>query len=279
MARTARPESHKKRQKSAQKAALEAEILTIVRKRKEEGLPLEVKEEVAKRRHKGGPSAATIYNRLNGLRSQRELGVEQEKSFPEEHAVLIAQAVDNARRNHPDSLPLLTQKAKAMIQNRPGFEGDPQIGKNWARRLVERAPELRMHWSTNVDDVRSRALNPTNVKEFFNVLEDLHKEYHFLPEDIHGFDESPFMLGRLQRERVVGEEGAKRQKKAAAGDRETCTIAICISANGALSMEPFLIFAGVRLRVAYGSANSTGARSVPSITPAQYHTHTWFHTV
>jgi hypothetical protein len=160
-----------------------------------------------------------------------------------------------------------------MIQNRPGFEEDPQIGKNWVRRLVERAPELRMHWITNVDDVCSRALNPTNVMELFDVLEDLHEEYHFLPEDIHGFDESHFMLGRLQRECVVGEEGAKRQKKAAAGDR------FCISANGALSMEPFLIFASVRLRVAYGSANSTGARSVPSITPAQYHTYTWFHTV
>jgi hypothetical protein len=74
--------------------------LTIVRKRKKDKLPLEVKEEVAKRRRQGELSAATINNRMNGLHSQRELGVEQEKLFPEEHAVLITQAIDNARRNH-----------------------------------------------------------------------------------------------------------------------------------------------------------------------------------
>ena len=118
------------------------------------------------------------------------------------------------------------------------------VGKNWVSRFIERhQDELQTHWGKHLDMQRAQCLNPTAVKGFYNLLEEVLSKYSILPENIYGMDESGIPIVTQGRQRVVGGRGTKTQHQQGSGDRENITAIVTICADGT-ALNPTLIFKG-----------------------------------
>lgn len=88
-----------------------------------------------------------------------------------------------------------------------GDDHEP-LGHNWVDNFLNRlnCNELQTHWSKPLDTQQGWALNPTNVKLWFDLVKEHIVDKNILPHNIYGMDESGFHpLIRVLNE-LLGEE-------------------------------------------------------------------------
>jgi hypothetical protein len=100
---------------------------------------------------------------------------ERELSFGEELA-LVDWISEMGRRGIPLHATAVAQHA-SVISGRV-------VGECWVHCFRTRHPELKVKWSTGLEQCRARALNPTAVSSFYNELESILNKYNIPEENI-----------------------------------------------------------------------------------------------
>ena len=119
-----------------------------------------------------------------------------------------------------------------------------------------------MYWSSGLRSQRGYALNPTNVREYFEVLSEIDRVRHIKPENKYAMDESPFLIGMESTARVIGPAGQRLQHRLHDGNRESVSLVVTICANGTVPFPPTIILAGHNFLKRWASHNTLNATYV-----------------
>jgi hypothetical protein len=135
------------------------------------------------------------------------------------------------------------------------------VGESWVKRFKARQPELKVKWSSTLEKCRAASLNPALVNEYFDLLEDVIKEYGFPAENIYNMDEKGIQLGVGQKVKAFVDRDQKDVYSVEDGNRELVTVIETISADGSC-LQPSVIYQGKRRDLEWGRNNPCNARYV-----------------
>ena len=188
----------------------------------------------------------TLQERINGRRSIISSNAEKSWLSDHESQVIVNALIHSAQQGFPDTKRYLRGHVNTVIQEKLG---DPSfhVGENWVDRWLERWGKwLSTYWSTSLDTVRARALNPTIIEDYFQKVGETISTHKIDPDCLWSMDETSIAFGRACKTRVIGQAGNRVQLSQRDGNRETATIMPLISAAGAC-MPPCVIFKGQKL--------------------------------
>src|SRR3982751_3744704 len=159
-----------------------------------------------------GPSHVTISNRMKGRLSKEDSAASQEKMTKPEQEAIIQQALDMDSRGYALELKDLAVMANLLIDHATSQHRN-HVGKTWAKRFVAKTPRLRTRMSRPYDYERASCEDPRVLKEWYRVLKATMDDLGILDEDIWNFDETGFMMGKIQGRCVVTATDRRRGPK------------------------------------------------------------------
>ncbi|KAH7929520.1 DDE-domain-containing protein [Leucogyrophana mollusca] len=193
-----------------------------------------------------GVSRTTLTARYNGRKTRVDSHAHQQRLTPAQEAVLKEWIKALGYRGVPLSHLTVAQHASVII--------DEPVSENWARHFRTRHPDLKARWSTGLECCRARALNRSQVSEYFTILGDLISRYNVLPSNIYNMDEKGIQLGIGKRTLVFVDRDQKTVQHLVNGDRELVTVIETVSADG-IVLPPSVIFKAKRRNLAWGRNN------------------------
>lgn len=204
-------------------------------------------------------SYRTVIRHAQDGTSIQDFNAAKQKLSPKEEDVLVNYILECASRGLPLTHGQLYEEASHMYHALKGPDAEP-LGKNWVDRFLERHHKrVHTHWSKALDMQRAQALNPTNVKHWYEDIVQRHiVDKGIDPELIYAMDESGFPPSHQGTERVVGAKGTKTQHKQGGGDRENVTAVITICADGT-KLVPSIIFKAKNFQTRWREDNVAGA--------------------
>lgn len=107
--------------------------------------------------------------------------------------------------------------------------------------MLDNSDRVKTIWSSSLENARARSANPTNNKEWFELLREQLKDVD--PNCIWAADETGIQTGAAVQERVIAPKGKIVQHQARGGNRENITVIVTICADGS-SIAPAVIFKG-----------------------------------
>ena len=183
---------------------------------------------------------STIIRHANGGIPLHKFNAGKRLLSDEEEEVVLKFAEETAMRGFPLSHKRLRDHVNAIIRAQ-----DPEwdsVDDKWTEQFLLRHPDrLRTTWSSSLEGARARAANPTNHKEWFDLLHDQIKDVE--PDCIWAADETGIQTGTAVHERVIGKKGQTNQHQIREGTRENITVVVSIAADGS-SIPPAVIFKG-----------------------------------
>ncbi|RFN45100.1 hypothetical protein FIE12Z_10660 [Fusarium flagelliforme] len=192
--------------------------------------------------------AAKLYNvdhrrlsdRKKGIRSRRDIMPNSRKLSDLEEQILLQSIIDLDSRGFPPQIRIVEDMANRLLAAR----NKPPVGKRWASNFIERQPELQKRLPRTYGYKRALCEDPTIIRNWFRLIENTIMKYGIQPDDIWNFDETGFIMGKIQPKKVVTTaERRGRPKLVQPGNREWVTVIEAVSAEGQ-SIPPFIIVKG-----------------------------------
>ena len=128
-----------------------------------------------------------------------------------------------------------------------GCSVDDFKGKGWWWRFTQRWPKLGLRKGDALPQPRANAVNSTNMKNYFKLLETTLKTNGLLdcPNRIFNMDESGIPLDHKP-SKVIALKGTKKVHCRTSGNKMQITIIACANAAGSV-IPPMVIFEGKKL--------------------------------
>lgn len=120
--------------------------------------------------------------------------------------------------------------ASAVAQHALPISGK-KIGEHWVQCYHIRHPELKVKWTSGLEKCQAQALNPTAVKNFYETLDCLIKEYNIPEENIYNMDEKGVQLRVGGRTLALVDQDQKTVKQVEGGNWELVTVIECVAAD------------------------------------------------
>lgn len=199
---------------------------------------------------------STLTDCYNGKRTRHEAHEGEQSLSAAQEEVLVDWIKAMGRRGIP-----LTPSI--VIDHASEIAGKP-IGKSWGQRFMKRHEDLKVCWTTGLEECRARSLNPTVVAEFYKLLEETIKEYNIPPENIYNMDEKGIQLGIGKRVAALVDRDQKTVYQVEDGNRELVTIIETICADGT-TLHPSVIYQGRHRDLEWGRHNPCDARYESSL--------------
>ncbi|KAF7326528.1 DDE-domain-containing protein [Mycena venus] len=114
--------------------------------------------------------------------------------------------------------------------------------------------DLKVKWTSGLEECRARALNRPVVHDYFNLLGDTIEQYDIKPKNIWNMDEKGIQLGVGDRIRALVDRDQKVVQKIESGNRDLVTIIECISGIGN-ALHSSVVFQGQRRDLRWGEDN------------------------
>jgi hypothetical protein len=182
----------------------------------------------------------TLWRRLNGTPARRDTKIYGAIMTKPQEDKLVNKLLELDGRGFGATLTLVREMADSILQD----AGKPPTGKNWVYRFLKRRPELKTTRSRPYDYQRALCEDPDVLKKWFDIILTKKTEYGIYDDDIYNFDETGFMMGKIQPAMIVtGTERKKMAKKIQPGNRDWATVVACGSSTG-YTTPPFIILAG-----------------------------------
>lgn len=83
----------------------------------------------------------------------------------------------------------------ATVALYPGEISGQQVGGSWPKWFLKRHPDLKIKKTQGLEAACAKVLNQFVVGEFFDMLDELIKEYDILPKNPYNMDEKGVQLG------------------------------------------------------------------------------------
>ncbi|KAF7335093.1 DDE-domain-containing protein [Mycena venus] len=135
------------------------------------------------------------------------------------------------------------------------------VGENWPQRFKERHPDLKVKWTSSLEECRARALNPAVVSKYFALLKETIDQFDIKSKNIYNMDEKGIQLGVGDRIKALVDRDQKTVQRIHTGTRDLVTIIECICADGTV-LHPSVVFEGARRDLNWGADNPANARLV-----------------
>ena len=153
----------------------------------------------------------TLQECIKGRRCVLESNSEKSWLGDAESEAIVRDLIHSAQQGFPDTKRHLRGRVNAVIQEKlddPSFH----VGENWVDWWLEKWGKwLSTYWSTSLDTVRARALNPHVVQDYFEKVQQTILQYDISPECMWTMDESSFAFGHACKTRVIGQTGEQVQ--------------------------------------------------------------------
>ena len=203
------------------------------------------------------PIFTTVYRHLNHPNTDtKELSAAKRQLLSAaEEATLLAHIYEMAARALPPNRAYIERAALEIVHSRnPSIE---KFGHNWIQCFEARHQGgLVTAWTKSLDTSCAAAVNPTNIKHYFDLLGAVMNKYNFEDENIYGFNETGCPFGGDEtKECVYTSRGESVQHKQSEGNQENVTAMVTICADGTY-LVPITIFKGKHIQKAWHKANS-----------------------
>jgi hypothetical protein len=124
--------------------------------------------------------------------------------------------------------------------------------------MLKHSDSLNTYWSRPLDSARGRAVNENTNDAWYNIYNHTKTEHNVPDELVYGADESGFLPGGGNTQRVIGGKGKKVQHQQRSGDRENITVILTICADGTY-LSPVVIYKGSAFQTKWTQENPLGA--------------------
>lgn len=188
-----------------------------------------------------------------GGKTRQEAHVNEQLVTAAQEEILVKWIKVQGRRGIP-----LTYATVALYA---GEISGQQVGGSWPKRFLKRHPDLKIKKTQGLESARAKALNQFAVGGFFDMLDELIKEYDILPKNIYNMDEKGVQLGIGAKVAVIVDRDQKTAYSIEDGNRELVTVIEAICADGS-TVHPAVIFQAKRRNAEWGRNNPLNARYV-----------------
>jgi len=200
-----------------------------------------------------GTTKSKLTARWNGRRTRAEAHESQQKISSAQEIVLKDWIKAMGIRGIPLTPAAVAEYASIII--------DQPVSEAWTRKFRARHKDLKARWTTGLEACRAKALNRTQVSEFYDILRGLITEYGIKMRDIYNMDEKGIQLGVGKHTLVLVDRDQKTVHQVEDGNRELVTVIECICADGSF-LPPSVIYKGKRRDLEWGRNNPCNARYV-----------------
>jgi len=164
---------------------------------------------------------STVYDRIRGRVARSNTRPKSCKLTQNEEASLEQWIISMDERGLPLRIDTVRQMANLLLQKRVENQvtgqvtdspdlTDLQVGKNWVRNFVQRHNTLQSRFTRKYDYQRAKCEDPTIIRNWFRLVQNVRAKYGITDEDIYNFDETGFQMGVISTARVIcGSEKAK----------------------------------------------------------------------
>ena len=140
---------------------------------------------------------------------------------------------------------------------------EKSVGASWPKRFLHPHPDLKVKMSVDLEKAHAKTLNKSAVNDFYNMLEEVIKEYCILPQNIYNMDEKGIQLGIGAQVAALVDHEQKLVYSIEDGNRELITVIKAVCADGS-ALHPSVIFQGVCWNFEWGRNNPCNARFSPT---------------
>src|SRR5258708_26202344 len=171
-------------------------------------------------------SKTTLQAHINGQRCILESNADKSWLADAKSEVIMNKLIHSAQQGFLDMKRYLCGWVNAVIQEKLG---DPSfhVGENWVDQWVEKWGKwLSMFWSTLLDTVRARALNPNVIHDYFEKLKRTLLDYKIEPDCLWTMDKTSCAFGQACKTRVIGQTGMQVQQSQQHGNHEPATLMV-----------------------------------------------------
>ena len=140
------------------------------------------------------------------------------------------------------------------------------IGESWPKRFLARHADLKVKATTSLEKCRAKALNQSAVDGFYNILEEVVKEFNIEPKDMWNMDEKGVQLGIGAKVAAIIDRDQAAVYSVEDGNRELVTVIEAVCANGT-ALIPSVIFQGVRRNLEWGRPKNNPSSARYTISP------------
>src|SRR5450432_3355951 len=196
---------------------------------------------------KFGVPYASLQGRTKGAIPIKELYQSQQLLCPGEEESLKDWCIQLAKWGWPPQISQLRAMAIELLRAKGSTE---LLGIHWQDRFFLRYPELKAKYLNGLDRNRFTAQDPIIISEWFKLYKDTIEEYNIQSNDIYNIDEKGFMVGMLQKTKVIISKYEMAKYMIEPGNREWVSLIECISLDSQLLL-PWVIFKGKRQNLAW----------------------------
>ena len=134
------------------------------------------------------------------------------------------------------------------------------VGKSWPKRFLARHTNLKVKTMTSLEKCHAKALNPTAVERFYNILEAVVKEFGIKLENAWNMDEKGVQLGIGMKVAAIIDQDQSTVYCIEDGNHELVTIIEAVCADGK-ALVPSVIFQGVHCNLEWGRSEKNPSQA------------------
>ena len=194
-----------------------------------------------------GLSESTLRGRLNGRQAREIAYIPRQKLSVEQEEALAHWA----KLMHSWGWPPRVNQVRLMAMELLRAAGETEeLGVNWTQRFLFRHPHLVSVFSQALDKERAAMHDEEVIRNWFQLVSNIMKEYDIELEDTYNMDEKGFALGLLGKHRVICSIHYP-PTLTQDGNREWVSLIECVCADGGV-LKAWYIFKGkVHMKVWY----------------------------
>ena len=189
-----------------------------------------------------------LRSRINGSPSKSAVrGLHNRALKPDQEAALRIYLIRLDRLGIPASLNMVERTANTILrQDHQNLLSAPTVGYHWAKRWLDRQPDLFKAKRKPLQVERKNAQDPVVLMAHFTRYKEVVEKYGLLPSEIWNFNETGFRIGMARTDYVVTIDPRRAIRSKDPGNRKSLTSVEAINGVGR-SIPPILILTGINL--------------------------------
>jgi hypothetical protein len=185
---------------------------------------------------------STLHDRAQGQRSIEAKAQSQQYLTPYEEKAMIDFILQMSALGTPVRIKYISSIAFTVASGRPEHDRPQKPpGKNWAKALEKRHPELKAKRVKALDwDRHEKNIYP-KIEDWFELIGNVLEGPDIVSENVYNMDETGVMLSKLGSVKVLVATDDVRDYRGARVKRKMVTAVECISADGRY-LNPMIIW-------------------------------------
>lgn len=185
---------------------------------------------------------STLHDRARGQRSIEAKAQSQQYLTPYEEKAMIDFILQMSALGTPVRIKYISSIAFTVARGRPEHDRPQKPpGKNWAKALEKRHPELKAKRVKALDwDRHEKNIYP-KIEDWFELIGKVLEGPDILSENVYNMDETGVMLSKLGSVKVLVATNDVRDYRGTRVKRKMVTAVECISADGRY-LKPMIIW-------------------------------------